>query len=231
MRSPGQTKSVAALATVLMLGVGGAAQAACYSSGQELPALVVSQVINDPGRLLTQFPDGGPQMISLIRDLVASDPGALPPIINLNAKANDGQIQAIGIGLGQAALVCSRTAQAFAGEIQLMTATADNQPLSQAFSAVMGDLFLSWTDSPGGGGGGGPTATSGGNGGTAVNGKASNPATFGPTESTNSLTSGALTSAMPGSPGSQFTPGPAGGGPNFITPPNTLSKTVSPSKL
>src|ERR1700683_1770274 len=107
-----------ALATVFVLGVGEAAQAACYDPGQQLPTRVVSQFINEPAKILTQFPSGGAQMSSLIRDLIASDPGTLPLITELNAKANADQVHAIGTGLGQAALVCARTAKAFADEIQ-----------------------------------------------------------------------------------------------------------------
>src|ERR1700685_4601994 len=123
MRSPRRTARIFifALATVVVLAAGQATQAACYGAGEQLPGQVVSQFINDPGRLLTQFPNGGPQMISLIRDLVASDPGTLPLFINLNGKANAEQVQALGAGLGQAALVCKLTAQAFSNEIQQMT--------------------------------------------------------------------------------------------------------------
>jgi hypothetical protein len=182
MRSPRHTARtlLPALATILVLGVGQASQAACYGPGQQLPTQVVSQFINDPRKLLTQFPSGGPQMISLIRDLVASDPGALTLIINLNAKANAEQIQAIGAGLGQAALVCRQTAPAFANEIQQMTITADNRPLTQAFSAVMGDLFLGSAD-PAGGGGGGPTATNEAIGGVPTSGGLLNLTTSVPT--------------------------------------------------
>jgi hypothetical protein len=168
MRSPLRTISLHALTTVLMLGLGGAAEAACYGPGQELPSPVVSQFINEPGRLLTQFPSGGPQMISLIRDLVASDPGTLPLIINLNAKADPQQVQAIGTGLGQAALVCKRTAQAFSNEIQQMTIAANNQPLTQAFAGVMGDQFLGLADLSVGGGGAGATGQVGFVGGVAA---------------------------------------------------------------
>jgi hypothetical protein len=231
MRSSRQTIFVPALATVLMLGVGEAAQATCYGTDQELPAHVLSRFIDDPGRLLSQFPDGGPQMISSIRDLVASDPGSLPLIISLNARSNAKQIQAIGTGLGQAALVCNRTAQAFAGEIQRMTVTADNRSLSQAFLAVMGDLFLSWTDlAGGGGGGGGPTETSGEIGGAAVSGATLNLSTSVATGSTNSRTSGAHTSSTPGSSSNLFTLRTPGSSPNVITTPNTVSKSVSPSR-
>jgi hypothetical protein len=146
-----------ALVSVLVLGVGEAAQAACYGPGQQLPAHVVSQFINDPGKLLAQFPGGGAQMSSLVRDLVASDPGALPLIINLNGKANTEQVQAIGAGLGQAALVCARTAQAFADEIQRVTIAANNKPMTQALGAVMGDQFLGLAGPAVGGGGAGAT--------------------------------------------------------------------------
>jgi hypothetical protein len=223
MMRPRHTISVLALATVLMLGLGGAAQAACYGSGQELPAQEVSQFINEPAQLLTRFPSGGPQMTSLIRDLIASEPGSLPLIIDLNAKANAEQLEAIGAGLGQAALVCNRNAPAFASEIQLLIATADNRPLSQAFSAVMGDLFLSWNGpaggAGGGGGGGGPTATSGPIEGGAVGGATLNLTTSVRNGFTNSPNSHAFGPATPWS-------GPGGG----VSPPNTYSKSVSPSR-
>jgi hypothetical protein len=172
IRSPLHTARilVPALAIVLVLGVGKAAQAACYDSGQQLPERVVSQFINEPGKLLTQFPSGGPQMISLIRDLVASDPGTLPLITELNAKANADQVQAIGTGLGQAALVCARPAQAFSDEIQRVTIAANNKPMTQAFGAVMGDQFLGLAGPAVGGGGAGATGQIGSTGGTTVAG-------------------------------------------------------------
>jgi hypothetical protein len=141
----------------VVLGAGEAAQAACYGAGEQLSGQTLSQFINDPSRLLTQYPSGGPQMISLIRDLVASDPGTLPLIINLDAKAGPDQLQAIGTGLGQAALVCKRTAQAFSNEIQQMAIATNNQPLTQAFAGVMGDQFLGLAGPSVGGGGAGVT--------------------------------------------------------------------------
>ena len=156
---------VPALAVVLVLGGGRAAQAACYDPGQQLPPQAVSRFINEPEKLLTQFPNGGPQMISLIRDLVASEPGTLPLITELNTRANAEQVQAIGTGLGQAALVCAHTAQAFSEEIQRVTIAANNKPLTQAFGAVMGNQFLGQT-APAGGGGAGATEQIASTGGT-----------------------------------------------------------------
>jgi hypothetical protein len=159
MRSPRRTARIfiSTLAILVVLGAGEAAQAACYGTGEQLSGQTLSQFINDPSRLLTQYPSGGPQMISLIRDLVASDPGTLSLIINLDAKANPDQLQAIGTGLGQAALVCKRTAQPFSNEIQRTAIATNNQPLTQAFAGVMGDQFLGLADPSVGGGGAGVT--------------------------------------------------------------------------
>jgi hypothetical protein len=192
---------IPALATVLLLGVGGVAQAACYDAGQQLPAQAVSQFINEPGKLLTQFPNGGPQMISLVRDLVASDPGTLPLITELNAKANDNQVQAIGTGLGQAALVCARTAKAFSDEIQRVTIAANNKPMTQAFGAVMGDQFLGLAGPAVGGGGAGATGQIGSTGGTAAGS-----APLGLTTSISNITTTSTTTSF------GMTPSAAGGG-------------------
>ena len=195
-----------ALATILTLSAGQAVQAACYGPGQQLPAQVVSRFMNDPGRLLTQFPDGGPQMISLIRDLVASDPGALPLITELNAKANTDQVQAIGTGLGQAALVCARTAQAFSDEIQRVTIAANNKPMTQAFGAVMGNQFLGLAGPAVGGGGAGATGQNGPTGGASTSGvslnlttSVSNITTTGPSFTPSAAVGGVSGPSIPGS--------------------------------
>ena len=78
-------------------------------------------------------------MISTIRDLVASDPDMLPRVLDLSAKSNAEQINAIGAGLGQAALVCSRGDPTFANEIQQMVAAVNNQPLTLTFAGVVGN--------------------------------------------------------------------------------------------
>lgn len=229
MGSPRQTVRIfiSALATVVVLGVGGAAQAACYGAGEQLPGQVVSQFINDPGKLLTQFPNGGPQMISLIRDLVASEPGTLPLIINLNGKANTEQVQALGAGLGQAALVCKRTAQAFSNEIQQMTVAANNKPLTQAFSGVMGDQFLGLAGPSVGGGGAGATGPVGFVGGVAAGGAPLNLPTSVPTSTGNSFT--LSLSFAPASQSSGSTGGGSGGPSTiFAGSPGGLPGSSSP---
>jgi hypothetical protein len=241
MRSPRRTARIfiSTLATLVVLGAGEAAQAACYGAGEQLSGQTLSQFINDPGRLLAQYPSGGPQMISLIRDLVASDPGTLPLIINLNAKANPEQLQAIGTGLGQAALVCKRTAQPFSNEIQQMTIATNNQPLTQAFAGVMGDQFLGLATPSVGGGGAGVTGQIGSVGGVAAGGAPLSLTTAVPTSTgsgptfTFSSSSTAGTAATTGSSGnSAGLPGLAGpSGPRSVGSPTSPTSSGGTSSL
>jgi hypothetical protein len=73
----------------------------------------------------------------------------------------------MGTGLGQAALICSRSDQTFANEIQQMVAASNNQALALAFTEVLGDqqLAAAGPGAGGGGGGGGPTGAAAGFGG------------------------------------------------------------------
>ena len=128
-----------ALAAPLVIAVGGFAQASCYSSRQQLPATTVAQFRADPGELQSKYPNGGARMISMVRDLVASDSAMLPHVLDLSANSNADQINAIGAGLGQAALVCARGDPTFANEIHQMVAVVNNQPLTVTFAAVVGN--------------------------------------------------------------------------------------------
>ena len=133
---------VLALALFLVLAASEFADAACYNSQQALPAKTIAQFRSDPAQLLSEHPRGGARMISMVRDLVASDQAALPLVLDLSANGNPDQINAIGTGLGQAALVCSRIDQLFANEIQQMVAASNNQSLALAFTEVLGDQQL-----------------------------------------------------------------------------------------
>jgi hypothetical protein len=129
-----------ALAAPLVIAFGGFAQAGCYSSRQQLPATTVAQFRADPGQLQSKYPNGGARMISMVRDLVASDPAMLPRVLDLSANSNADQINAIGAGLGQAALVCAPGDPTFANEIHQMVAVVNNQPLTVTFAAVVGNV-------------------------------------------------------------------------------------------
>lgn len=113
----------AALAVVEMM-AGPQAGAAVLSPQQALPAQTIQEFLGKPDALLTQFPDGGPRMIARVRDLAASDPATLDPIVALLQTANAAQSTAIGTGLGQVAVMAVKTDQAYANQIQVAVASA-----------------------------------------------------------------------------------------------------------
>jgi hypothetical protein len=137
------------------------ASAAVYSSRQALSADTIQQFLANPSALLSQFPTAGPQMITKVRDLVASDPATLSALIALLKSANPDQASAIGTALGQVALMAVNTDPAFANQIQTEVAQAGNASALVAFGAVVGgDIKLAGAnETTGGAGGGGESQT------------------------------------------------------------------------
>jgi hypothetical protein len=136
------------------------ASAALYSSRQALPADTIQQFLANPAGLLSQFPNGGPQLISKVRDLVASDPSTLDALMGLLKTANPDQSSAIGTALGQVALMAVSTDPAFGTKIQTAIAQAGNNSALAAFSAVVGgDIKLAAATGGAGIGGGGESQT------------------------------------------------------------------------
>ena len=175
------------------------AQAACYTPGGGLPASAVDAFLANPAALLTQFPNGGAQMISRIRDLAASNPATLNVLISLVGNANPAQQTAIGTGLGQAALVCVKNDQQYAAQIQQAVAQTNNTTVIAALTAVLGDQPIGAAGGGGGGDGGGvgqttPFATSGGS----LGGTTPTPNLFATNPSNNYFTSSFATGASPG---------------------------------
>lgn len=139
----------------------GSVDAACYAPAQQLPATTVNNFIANPASLLSDFPNGGAQMISRVRDLVASNPDALAAIVAQLINANTSQQSAIGSGLGQAARICLRSDQAFATQIQQLIASQGTDSAKAGFAAVNPDVQIGAAGASGGGGGtgvGGPTS-------------------------------------------------------------------------
>jgi hypothetical protein len=135
------------------------ANAAIYPPRQALPQQQIQQFLANPSSLLTQFPNGGAQMIQTVRDLLASDPTTLTPLLALLTSANPDQQTAIGTAAGQVALMSLSVEPAFGPAIQDALAAAKNNTLAlAAYDAVVGgDIKLTAaTGGVGGGGGGGP---------------------------------------------------------------------------
>ncbi len=93
------------------------AAAAVYSPELVLPAQTIQEFLSDPAALLAQFPDGGQQMVTRVRDLAASDASTLSALVGLLATANTNQTNAIGTGLGQTAVLAVKTDPAYANAI------------------------------------------------------------------------------------------------------------------
>ena len=142
---------------------------------QQAGQLTAQQFQANPAQVLANNTTGGAILISLIRQLAIGDHADLPLIIGLLATANTDQANAIGTGLGQAALASVTADQAYANAIQTALAAANNPTASLAFAAVMGDQGTGATGAGGGGGGGGGgpvnqnTAGGGGGGTTSLN--------------------------------------------------------------
>jgi hypothetical protein len=135
------------------------ASAAIYPPRQALPQQQIQQFLANPSSLLTQFPNGGPQMIQMVRDLLASDPATLAPLLTLLTSANADQQTAMGTAAGQVALMALSVDPPFGPAIQDALASAKNNTVAlAAFDAVVGgDIKLTAaTSGIGGGGGGGP---------------------------------------------------------------------------
>ena len=142
------------------------AMSAVYTPQQALPAETIQQFLADPAALLAQYPVGGPQMVTRVKDLAASDPATVDPILDLLKTANPDQSSAIGTALGQVALMAVGRDQEFATDLQTKVAQAGNTLAIVAFSTVVGgdiklaaagpgagsaealmDEFREWTDS------------------------------------------------------------------------------------
>ena len=143
--------------------------AAVYSPQQALPSQAVQDFLANPGALLTQFPNGGPDMIKRIRDLAATDPATLNALLGLLAKANAEQAKAIGTALGDVAKMAVSSDPGYASQIQVGISVANSDSALVAFNeASGGDIQLTATTGGvggGGGGGGGTTNPIGGGGG------------------------------------------------------------------
>ena len=177
-----------AAAAALAATISTAASAAIYPPQRQLPPQVITEFKASPSTLLQQYP-GGPQLISRVRDLGASDPSTLPSLIALlkDPATTKDQVRAIVAGLAQVARMAAQTDQAFAQEIQTAIAGTNNPDVIAAYQAATGDVAIAATGGGAGGGGtgaGGQTGTSGlssgGSGGSAT--------TFGNNSRTNTAT-------------------------------------------
>jgi hypothetical protein len=117
-------------------------------------ALTSAAFLADPSSLLAAYPLGGGGLVSAVRNLVVGDLKTLSSLLTLTLSATDDQKNAIGTGLGLAALVLLPTNPQAASVIQSGLVSFNDPTLLAAYAAVTGNQRLA-TAGPGAGGGGG----------------------------------------------------------------------------
>ena len=131
------------------------------SPASDQTALLVANFLANPGALLTLYPLGGGSMVSDVQDLAQADMRTLDPLLSLVATANDQQKNALGTGLGLAALELERSNPQAASIIQNALVRLNDPTLLAAYAAVTGNQRLAAAGPGAGAGGGGESATQG----------------------------------------------------------------------
>jgi hypothetical protein len=118
----------------------------------------VQQFLAKPSDILGQYPNGGPELVQAIQDMLTSDPRALNAVLSLLPQANPAQSTAIGTALGKYALAVLPTDQPRAVQIQDLVVGSNNVVAMGAFDAVVGGN-IKLTAATSGVGGGAETST------------------------------------------------------------------------
>ena len=165
-------------------------------------ATLVGNFLANPGALLTLYPLGGGSMVTDVRDLAQADTRTLDPLLSLVATANEQQKNALGTGLGLAALELERNNPQAASIIQTALVRLNDPTLLAAYAAVTGNQRLAAAGPGAGAGGGGESAT----GNAGVNGGIGGPSVFFPDFATRNVADTfslpIITGGTPGTPSS-----------------------------
>jgi len=172
------------------------------SSPSTHSTISVADFVANPGALLTLYPLGGGSMVSDVQDLVEADMQTVDPLLSLVATANSEQKNALGTGLGLAALDLARSNPQAASIIQNALVRLNDPTLLAAYAAVTGNQRLAAAGPGAGAGGGGESAT----GNAAPNGGIGGPSflfpDFGTRNTADTFTFPTVTGGTPGTPSS-----------------------------
>jgi hypothetical protein len=170
------------------------------SPSSDQTATLVANFLARPGALLTLYPLGGGSMVTDVRDLAQADMRTLDPLLSLVATANEQQKNALGTGLGLAALELERSNPQAASIIQNALVRLNDPTLLAAYAAVTGNQRLAAAGPGAGAGGGGESAT----GNAGVNGGIGGPSVLFPDFATRNVadtfTFTGVTGGTPGTP-------------------------------
>jgi hypothetical protein len=143
----------------------------CNNNAGPLNDSQVANLESDLNAILRQYPNGGGQLVSTIRDLMLSDSDALPLILGLLPAATPDQKTAIASGLAQSARLWVTSTQGptppngptigqgVGTAIQQKIASTNDQSFILAYSTAAGNNPIG---AAGGGGGGGSSGGPGG---------------------------------------------------------------------
>ena len=163
---PLRAGTVAGLVTFFLVLAVGPSSASCFASDHAPKATAADLEASLTSLLKSGGETNSSAVISTVRDLAASDAGALSFILDKLGAASDSQRSSIGTGLGQAATICQRSDVAYATDIQTQLLAADkannNQSAEVAFALATGQQPIGATGVGGGGGGGFSSGASGG---------------------------------------------------------------------
>ncbi|MDI1346751.1 MAG: hypothetical protein PSV22_22045, partial [Pseudolabrys sp.] len=105
-------------------------------------AATVDEFLANPTQVMAQYPNGGAELISLIRDVATSHPEALATITSLLASGNADQQSAVGSGLGQAYKIVLNSDQAYAAQIAAAVGGSNSDNAKTAYSGATGTVSL-----------------------------------------------------------------------------------------
>jgi hypothetical protein len=98
------------------------------------------------------YPQGGPELVTLVCDIVINDPNLVDDVIDYARGANRLQRKAIAEGLGCAARVLAATRPAASDKIAQAVLNFDDEEFQTAFNDALDDIATAGI-SPGTGGG------------------------------------------------------------------------------
>ena len=123
------------------------------------PTISVANFLANPSNLLMQYPLGGGSMVSDVSSLVEADIQTVNPLVGLVPSANADQKNALGTGLGLAALGLVGANPQAATLIQNALVALNDPTVLAAYVAVTGNQHLTAAGPGAGSPGGGESAT------------------------------------------------------------------------
>ncbi len=151
-------------------------------------AIAQQQAASTPGQVMSQYPNGGPDLVTQVQNLMNADRGNLAAILAFAQTATEDQRKAIGQGLAAVAKSYAASDPGYVTQIAQAVANAGLPELEKAYAEAASDTGTAATGG-GGGGGAGPT-TAGPPSGGSNNGANPVGTTFAVTQSSSLTSSG-----------------------------------------